>query len=146
MTSDEVENAIEKFKTCCNSKIPQSLGAIDGTHIYIKTPQCDSKYDYFCRKQRYSINTQAVVEDGLLFLDLAKGFPGRLPDSRLLRHTSLFVKANNKEILAEPENSSPLLTVRSLILGDGGGYPSTSWLVRPYNFTQTLTAHGKIFY
>ena len=57
VTSDEVENAIEKFKTCCNSKISHSLGAIDGTHIYIKTPQCDSKHDHFCRKQRYSINT-----------------------------------------------------------------------------------------
>ena len=67
VTSDEVENAIEKFKTCCNSKIPQSLGAIDGTHIYIKTSQCDSKYDYFCRNQRYSINTQAVAGDNLLF-------------------------------------------------------------------------------
>ena len=75
VTSNEVENAIEKFKTCCNSKIPQSLRAIDGTHIYIKTSQCDSKYDYFCRNQRYSINTQAAVGDNLLFLDLATGFP-----------------------------------------------------------------------
>ena len=75
VTSNEVENAIKKFKTCCNSKIPQSLRAIDGTHIYIKTSQCDSKYDYFCRNQRYSINTQAAVGDNLLFLDLATGFP-----------------------------------------------------------------------
>ena len=93
----------KSLKTCCNSKIPQSIGAIDGTHIYIKTLQCDSKYDYFCRKQRYSINTQAVVGGDLLFLELATGFPGSLHDSRLLWHTSLFVKANSKEILAEPE-------------------------------------------
>ena len=39
VTSDEVENAMEKFKTCCNSKILQSLGAIDGTHIYKKHPK-----------------------------------------------------------------------------------------------------------
>ena len=32
--------------------------------------------------------------------------------------------------------------VRPLILGDGG-YPLTSWLVRPYNFTQTLIPHEK---
>ena len=144
MTSDELENAIEKFKTCCNSKIPQSPGAIDGTHIYIKTPQCDSKYDYFCRKQRYSINTQAVVGGDLLFLDLATGFPGSLHNSRLLRHTSLFIKANDKEILAEPEKLIENLTVRLLILGDGG-YHLTSWLVRPYNFTQTLTPQEKRF-
>ena len=41
VASDEVENPIKKFKTCCNSKIPQRIGAVDGTHIYIKTPQCD---------------------------------------------------------------------------------------------------------
>ena len=42
VASDEVENPIKKFKTCCNSKIPQRIGAVDGTHIYIKTPQCDT--------------------------------------------------------------------------------------------------------
>ena len=119
MTSDELENAIEKFKTRCNSKIPQSLDSIDETHIYIKTPKCESKYNYFCRKQRYSINTQAVVGGDLLFLDLATEFPGSLHDSLLLRHTSLFAKANDKEILAEPEKLIENLTVRPLILEDG---------------------------
>ena len=119
VASDELENAIENFKTCCNSKIPESLDAIDGTQIYIKTLQCDSKYDYFCRKQRYSMNTQAVVGGDLLFLDLATGSPGSLHNSRLLRHTSLVVKANDKEILAEPEKLIENLTVRPIILGDG---------------------------
>ena len=144
VTSYKVENAIEKFKTCCNSKIPQSLGAIDGTHIYIKTPKCDSKYDYFCRKQRYSINTQAVAGGDLLFLNLATGFPSSLHDSRLLIHTWLFVKANDKEILAEPKKLIENLTVCPLILGDGG-YPRTSWLDRPYNWTQTLSPREKRF-
>ena len=79
-----------------------------------------------------------------MFLDLATGFPGSFHDSHLLRHTSLFVKANNKEILAEPEMFIENLTVRPLILGDGG-YPLTSWLVRSYNFTQTLTSQEKRF-
>ena len=143
VTSNEVENAIEKFKTCCNSKIPQSLGVIDGTHVYIKTPQCDSKYDYFCRKQRYSINTQAVVGGDLLFLDFTTGFPDSLHDSHLPRHTS-FLKANGKEILAEPEKLIENLTVCPLILGDAG-YPLTFWLVCPYNFTQTLPPQEKRF-
>ena len=79
-----------------------------------------------------------------MFLDLATGFPGSFHDSRLLRHTSLFLKANDKEILAEPEKLTENLTVRPLILGDGG-YPLTSWLLRPYNFTQTLTPQEKRF-
>ena len=79
-----------------------------------------------------------------MFLDLTTGFPGSFHDSHLLRHRSLFVKANNKEILAEPEMFIENLTVRPLILGDGG-YPLTSWLVRSYNFTQTLTSQEKRF-
>ena len=63
-----------------------------------------------------------------MFLDLATGFPGSLHGSRLLRYTSLFVKANDKEILAELEKLIENLTVHTLILGDGG-YPLTSWLV-----------------
>ena len=77
-----------------------------------------------------------------MFLDLATGFPGTFHDSHLLRHTSLFVKA--KEILAEPEMFIENLTVRPLLLGDGG-YPLMSWLVRSYNFTQTLTSEEKRF-
>ena len=115
VTSHKIENAIKKFKTCCNSKTPESLGATDGTHIYIKTPQCVSKYDYFCRKQRYSINTQPVAGGDLLFLNLATGFPSCLHDSRLLIHTSLFVKANDKEILAEPKKLIKNLIVCPLI-------------------------------
>ena len=36
------------------------------------------------------------------------------------------------------------LTVHPLILGDAG-YPLMSWLVRSYNFTQTLTSEEKRF-
>ena len=53
--------AISKFKEYCSCKIPHTVAAIDGTHIGIKAPQNDSKIDYFCRKQKYSVNTQAVV-------------------------------------------------------------------------------------
>ena len=79
-----------------------------------------------------------------MFLDLATGFPGSLHDSSQLRHRLLPVKANDKEILAEPEKLIENLTVHPLILGDGG-YPLTSWLVCPYNFTQTLIPQQKIF-
>ena len=54
----ETAKAIENFKQDCNSKIPQALGAIDGSLIFIQTPENERKYDYYCCcKQRYSINT-----------------------------------------------------------------------------------------
>ena len=43
----DTAKAIETFKQECDCKIPQVLGAIDGTHIFIQTPENDQKYDYF---------------------------------------------------------------------------------------------------
>ena len=83
------KHAIETFKADYNCKVSQSLGAIDCTHIFIKGPNCESKYDYYCRKQRYSINTQAVVGANICFLDIAIGFPGSMHDTRVLRPTNL---------------------------------------------------------
>ena len=48
----ETARTIKNFKQVCNSKIPQALGAIDGTHIFKQTPEKEQKYDCYCRKQR----------------------------------------------------------------------------------------------
>ena len=58
-TRMEVAEAIENFKVDVNCKLPQVVGAIDGTHVPILAPTNDRKYDYFSRKQHYTINTQA---------------------------------------------------------------------------------------
>ena len=42
-------------------------------HIEINSPTGDSKIDYFNRKQRYSISTQAVSGGNPKFLDIATG-------------------------------------------------------------------------
>ena len=58
----ESAERISKFKEYCSCKIPQAVGAIDDIRIGIKAHHIhESKIDYFCRKQRYSVNTQAVV-------------------------------------------------------------------------------------
>ena len=67
----EVALEIQKFQDSVNCKIPQTVGAIDGTHIGINLPTGDSKIDYFNRKQMYSINTQAVAGGNLKFVDIA---------------------------------------------------------------------------
>ena len=70
--------AISKFKEYCSYKIPQTVGAIDGTHIGVKAPQNDCTTDSFCCKQKY---TQAAIGANLMILDLATGYPGSLHDS-----------------------------------------------------------------
>ena len=90
----ETAKAIQSFKQNCHCTIPQALGAIDGTHIFIKTPENERKHDYFCRKQSHSVNTQAVVGGNLIFLDVSTGFPGIMHDSRVLRNF-YFSEQNN---------------------------------------------------
>jgi hypothetical protein len=54
---DETAKAISLFQDDC--KIPQAVGAIDGTHIEIIAP--DEPFDYFDRHHRYSVTMQAVL-------------------------------------------------------------------------------------
>ena len=76
--SDAAETSvmIDLFQLSTGCPIPQVVGAIDCTHCRIKSPASRSKVDYFNRKQVYSINTQAVVNGRLKFLDVCTGFPG----------------------------------------------------------------------
>ena len=49
--------------------------------------------NYFSRKQKYTVDTQAVVGSNLVFLDVAAGFPGSIHDARMLRPTKLYKDA-----------------------------------------------------
>ena len=54
---------------------PQTVGAIDGTHIPILRPQ-ESASDYYNRKGYYSMLMQAVVDFRGIFMDVNIGWPG----------------------------------------------------------------------
>ena len=143
-TRRETAEAIRKFKGDYNCELPQVLGAIDATHIRIIGPSCESKVDYFCRKQHYSINTQAVTGANLVFYDVSTGFPGSVHDSRILRNSRIFQRATRREILAVPDDIIENVRVRPLLVGDGG-YPLSTWLMRPYNFNLNLSQQQKFF-
>ena len=141
---NDTEEAIRNFREFTNCKIPNVVGAIDGVHIEIQAPNNDSKADYFNRKQHYSINTQATIGANLIFLDVMTGIPGSVHDSRALRNSSLYKKAEENEILRGPMHEFQGSHVRPLVIGDGG-YPLLSWLMRPFNFSANLTAKQKKF-
>ena len=92
-TTLETGAKIRSFRDFTGCKIPQVLGAIDRTHIEILAPSSDSKVDYFNRKQKFTVNTQAVIGANLEFLDVATGYPGSVHDARALRSSTLFQQA-----------------------------------------------------
>ena len=101
-SSVATKHAIEAFKADYNCKIPQSLGTVDCTHIFMKSPNCENKYDSYCRKQRYSINTQVVVGANLHFLDVEAGFLASMHDKRVLRQANVFQRTESSKILHVP--------------------------------------------
>ena len=94
----EAAIAVQKFCTFTESKIPQVVGVNDGTHIEILCVDSESRVDYFSRKQRYTINTQAVVGANLMFLHIATGYPGSLHNTHILRLSDLYTRAEREEI------------------------------------------------
>ncbi|CAB5202448.1 unnamed protein product [Rhizophagus irregularis] len=73
-TESEINEITSGFKG--TGRIPNVIGAIDGSHIPIKAPHL-FPVDYFNRKGFYSIVLQAVVDHKKSFLDICVGWPGR---------------------------------------------------------------------
>ena len=133
---------IQKFNVFTGTILPQIVGAIDGTHVEIVSPSCDSKADYFSRKQKYTINTQAVIGSNFMFLDVATGFPGSMHDARMLRSTLVFQRAQSDQIMCTPLDVIEGNRVRPFLLRDGA-YPVTTWILKPYAFNLNLNASEK---
>ena len=78
--------------------IPQYVGAIDGSHTPIVSPQ-DHLADYYNRKSWHSIILQAVVNHELRFWNINVGWPGRVHDARVFGNSALFQKAQSGTLL-----------------------------------------------
>ena len=135
---------IKKFSYFTQTVLPQVVGVIDGTHAEILCTNSECGVDYFSRKQKYTVYTQAVVCANVMFLPVATDYSRSLHDARILRVSSLFGNTEINEILAHPTKSIDGFNVRLLILSDSA-YPSTMWQIKPFPFRQKLPQHRKIF-
>ena len=68
---------------------PQSIGAIDGTHIPV-TPPADGLADFICCKGYPSIVLQAVVDGNYMFRDVYANTPGSAHDASVYRRSPLY--------------------------------------------------------
>ena len=144
-TTLETGAKIRKFCDFTGCKIPLALGAIDATHIKILAASSDSKVDYFSRKQKFTVNAQAIIGANLEFLDVAVGCPGSAHDATVLRSSALFQQAKAQIILSKPLKDVEYVKIRPLLLSDSV-YPVTLWQVKPYKQNIMLNHSQKKFH
>ena len=68
----------------------------------------------------------------MIFLSVATGYLGSLHDSRVLRNSNLFQRAENDAILAVPPDVIENKKISLLLIADSA-YGLKKWLISPYN-------------
>ena len=68
-TREEMREKVSEFEA--EFEMIQTFECIEGTHIPIKCP-LENSQDYFCYKQYYSLNAQAVCDYEGLFMDVER--------------------------------------------------------------------------
>ena len=75
---------------------------------------------------------QGIVNGRKLFIDVAGAFPGSMHDSRVLRNTRIYRKAEKGEVLAAgPIHYIGRHAIQPYIVGDSA-YPISPWLQKPF--------------
>ena len=121
-----------RFSTMGDNRLTNVVGAIDGSHIPIEAPHVNAN-SYYNRKQFHSIILQGVCDDTLKFVDINVGWPGRVHDAKVFRHSQLWETGFSK-----CDNG------RYHLLGDAA-YPVKEWLLTPYRDNGHLTVQQKRF-
>jgi hypothetical protein len=113
--------------------IENICGAIDGCHIRIRKPLQHAEV-YVNRNRYHSLLLKGTVDHRKLFIDVYCGEPGSIHDTRLLRKSALYSKAQeNRNVFGE-----------YFLLGDSA-YPSLNWLVPPFKDNGALTPNQRLF-
>ncbi|KAK6172317.1 hypothetical protein SNE40_016003 [Patella caerulea] len=93
-SGDQVQDVFHGFER--TRHFPKVIGALDGTHIPIKTPKKDGEV-YINRKKFHSINVAAVCDHQMMFTFVCVGWPGSTHDSRVFKNTKLGIACENIE-------------------------------------------------
>ena len=114
-TEEEITQTKRKFFSI--ARMPNTIGAIDCTHIHIQAPH-EREWEFVNRKGRHSINVQLIGNADLKITNCVVRWPGSVHDARILRESHLYRRL---------QQTAP----DGILLGDSG-YPLLRWLMTPF--------------
>lgn len=114
-SDEDFEIAIHSWASKFN--IPDVIGAIDCTHIWIQKPLVHPN-EYVNRKGFFSLNVQATCNADEHFTSVDVTWPGSVHDSRIWKNSEI------DPIMAQNSKNA-------ILLGDEG-YGLTPWLLTPF--------------
>ena len=141
-TGAALRENVEAFKT--ELGFPQCVGAVDGTHIPIISPQ-ECPADYYNRKGWHSIILQGTVDHAGRFIDIYVGWPGRVHDARVFSNSSLYHRGQSNTLF--PTDLKESISGRDIplvLLGDPA-YPLLQWLMKAFPDNGRLSCEQKVF-
>ena len=109
------------------------FGALDGLAVRIECPSMKSVPDpgtYFCRKNFYALNVQAICSKSKSFLWFSSGHKGSTHDSLAFRDTALYESLNAAE---------DRLTAEGLFLVGDSAYPLMGYMLVPIEGIKPLS-------
>lgn len=114
-TAEDVRKTKQDFFNIANC--PSIIGAIDGTHVKIRSPGGEYPLLYMNRKGFYSINVQVVSDAHCRIRDIVARWRGSIHDARIWDESILKQKFDNGQI-------------NGILLGDSG-YPASQYILTP---------------
>ena len=110
----------------------QAFACIDGTHIPITSPSVDSQ-DYFCYKQFFSLNVQAVCDYKGMFMDVDCRWPGSVHDSKVFANSNINQKLRNGKLTGVFQSIvQGCEKIPNYFIGDPA-YPLTPFCLKEYD-------------
>ena len=102
---------------------PGVIGAIDCTHVMIRSPGGDSAEVYRNCHNVMSINVQIICVAKMNILDIVARWPGSVHDSRIFANSRICGRFENGDFVGH-------------LLGDAG-YPAKAYLLTPFRMPRT---------
>jgi len=115
-TDDEIRKVKQDFFNI--AKFPSCIGAIDCTHIKIRSPGGDDAEIFRNRKQFFSLNVQTICDSKLIIQNIVARWPGSSHDANIFRNSAIKQRFDNREF-------------KDCVLVADSGYPMQSYMITP---------------